>query len=86
MSKKKKKKTTIKDKHLLYSAAVQSSDADLDFFQRVYKKKNGSPLRNLREDFCGTALLACEFVSRHKENRAWGVDQAYAFKTDKFQQ
>ena len=31
-------------------------------------------MRLLREDFCGTANAACEFVSRHADNRAVGVD------------
>jgi hypothetical protein len=61
----KKEKTKRLDRHYLYSAAVQSVDADLKFFRRVYKKKNGKTFRRLREDFCGTAVLA---------NEAWGVD------------
>ena len=38
-----KKKPIVRDRHRLYSAAVQSVDADLDFFARVYKKKRGRP-------------------------------------------
>ena len=68
------KKTVVRDRHLLYSAAVQSVEADLDFFQRIYRTKRGKPFRLLKEDFCGTAALACEWVRRHKENRAIGVD------------
>jgi SAM-dependent methyltransferase len=71
---KKRKKRDILDRHLLYSAAVQSPDTDLDFFERVYKKTRGERFRLLREDFCGTAALACEWVGRRKKNRAWGVD------------
>jgi SAM-dependent methyltransferase len=71
---KKEKVAPVTDRHLLYSASVQSVEADLDFFQRVYKRKRGRPFRLLREDFCGTAVLACEWVRRRKENRAWGVD------------
>jgi SAM-dependent methyltransferase len=59
---------------VLYSAAVQSVEADLDFFRRVYKRKHGKPFRSLREDFCGTAMLACDWVRRGKKNRAWGID------------
>ena len=62
------------DRHVLYEAAVQCVDADLDFFTRVFKRHRGRPLRRLREDFCGTAHLACEFVKRHRDNLAWGVD------------
>ena len=72
--KRKKKKVPVRDRHLLYSASVQSVDADLDFFRRVYKRSNGKPFRSLREDFCGTAVLACEWVRRKEKNRAWGVD------------
>jgi len=53
---------------------VQSADADLDFVERIYKRKRGGRCRRLREDFCGTAALACEWVSRRKDNRAIGVD------------
>lgn len=62
------------DRHLLYSAAVQSVEADLDFFERVFKKRHGRRLRTLKEDFCGTAMLACEWVQRRDGNEAWGVD------------
>jgi len=75
--KKKKRKSTkpiVRDRHLLYSASVQSAEADLDFFQRVYKRKRGKSFTTLREDFCGTALLACEFVKRNRRNRAIGID------------
>jgi len=76
MAKKKRKKTKklIRDRHLLYTAAVQSVDPDIDFFKRVYKRHNGRPFRTLREDFCGTAALACEWVRRNEKNRAFGID------------
>jgi SAM-dependent methyltransferase len=62
------------DRHILYQASVQCVEADLDFFDRLAKKKLGRPFRQLKEDFCGTAALAVEFVQRHPRNRAWGVD------------
>lgn len=61
-------------KHTLYEVSVQSFEADLDFFERVFEERNGRPLRELREDFCGTAALSATWVRRHKDNRAWGVD------------
>ncbi len=64
----------VKDKHLLYSAAVQSTDADIDFFKRVYKRRRGEKFEFFREDFCGTAALACDWVSRNKKNRAIAID------------
>ncbi|NNF06798.1 MAG: class I SAM-dependent methyltransferase [Candidatus Eisenbacteria bacterium] len=62
------------DRHVLYEEAVQCVEADLDFFSKVFKKTRGYAPHTLREDFCGTASLACEWVARHEENRAWGVD------------
>lgn len=72
--KRKKREEIVRDRHLLYSASVQSVDADIDFFQRVYKRKRGRGFKMLREDFCGTAVLACRWVQRHKDHRAIGVD------------
>jgi SAM-dependent methyltransferase len=62
------------DRHLLYQESVQSADSDALFFTRYFKKLSGRPLRMLREDFCGTALLCCEFVRLHPDNVAIGVD------------
>ena len=76
-SKRKKRRGKLKpftDKHALYEAAVQSVDADADFIERVYRKRNVAEPRDLREDFCGTAALACEWVRRGKDRRAWGLD------------
>jgi len=73
-SDKRKQKPVVRDLHYLYECSVQSTDADLDFAEKVYKRRHGSTFRLLREDFCGTAALACTWVLRHPENRAIGVD------------
>jgi SAM-dependent methyltransferase len=62
------------DPHVLYEAAVQGIDYDLEFFGRVYRHYRGERLLTLREDFCGTAGLACAWVRRDPRHRAWGVD------------
>jgi SAM-dependent methyltransferase len=62
------------DRHVLYEAAVQDVDFDLAFFQRIYRQLRGGTFRLLREDFCGTARLSCEWVRRRQERRAWAVD------------
>jgi len=69
-----KKKKQMPDVHHLYEASVQGAEVDLDFAGRVFKKKRDRAPVDLREDFCGTAALACEWVRRNKKNRAWGVD------------
>ena len=62
------------DRHKLYEIAVQSPDVNADFFDRVYRRLNGTKPRLLKEDFCGTALLSAEWVKKRKKNEAIGVD------------
>lgn len=62
------------DRHELYQRAVQSPAIDAAFYARFFKKTTGRDLRVLREDFCGTAVLSCHHVLRHRDNRAIGVD------------
>ena len=71
-----KKARTAKtsDKYVLYTEAVQCPEAEVDFLQRVYAKANGRPPVLVREDFCGTAAICCEWAGRGKANRAIGVD------------
>lgn len=62
------------DRHVLYQRAVQSPEVDAAFYSRWFQKIAGRPLRILREDFCGTAVLSCHHVRLHRDNRAVGVD------------
>jgi len=62
------------DHHILYEESVQCVEADVDFLLKTFRRKRNRPLRTLKEDFCGTAALACDFIKRNPENRAWGVD------------
>lgn len=64
----------MRDRQHLYECAVQSCEADLDFAEKVYRKHRGRRFQFLREDFCGTAALACTWVLRREGNRALGVD------------
>jgi len=62
------------DKHVLYQKSVQSPEAEVDFVDRVYKNHYGQFPTHFREDFCGTALISCEWVKRRKTNHAYGID------------
>ena len=62
------------DKHKLYEGAVQAPDAEVEFVSSTFRKLKGRDARTLREDFCGTALSACEWVRTHDQNRAVGLD------------
>jgi SAM-dependent methyltransferase len=62
------------DRYALYEQAVQDPDSDVALVQRIYRKRFGRPARLLREDFCGTAVMACRWVQGNRANEAWGVD------------
>lgn len=62
------------DKYHCYQNAVQCVEAEIDFVEATFEAIKGRPARTLREDFCGTAQTACEWVQRDPDNQAWGVD------------
>lgn len=62
------------DKHELYQISVQSPEADVDFLVKCYRGLRGKKALHMREDFCGTALLAAEWISRSKDMTAEGFD------------
>jgi len=64
----------IADKYALYGLSVQDASNEVDFFNATYKKLNGRRPHVLREDFCGTHAVCCEWVKDHKDNIAIGVD------------
>ncbi len=67
-------KTCTIDKFKLYQESVQDPASEVRLIQRVYRRMRGMDPRNLREDFCGTAILACEWVRRVPDGRAVGID------------
>jgi SAM-dependent methyltransferase len=62
------------DKHALYETSVQSPEADIEFVERAFKEEFGREPLVLREDFGGTALLACNWVASSPERRAMAID------------
>lgn len=62
------------DKYDCYQESVQEPEAEIGVIERVFRRQRGRPARSLREDFCGTALLACTWVRRHRQRRAFGID------------
>lgn len=73
-AKKKPKQADLADRHALYQEAVQDVEAEIDFVDETYQELRGRKAKLLREDFCGTANTACEWVRRRRNNRAIGVD------------
>lgn len=68
------KKMRTRDRFALYEAAVQSMDFDIHFLPRLFKSRTGRTALSLREDFCGTYALCCEWVKSHRERTAIGLD------------
>jgi len=62
------------DRHALYEKAVQNVEQEYDFVNTTYRKIKGHNAHSLREDFCGTANMSCEWVKNRKKNTAIGVD------------
>jgi SAM-dependent methyltransferase len=62
------------DKFVLYQIAVQSPENEVAFIDRMCRNYQGGVARLFREDFCGTALISCEWAKKRKENEAFGVD------------
>ncbi|WNM57138.1 class I SAM-dependent methyltransferase [Candidatus Nitrospira allomarina] len=64
----------LADPHLLYQKSVQSPEVDIPFLTEYFESYTNTPLRQFREDFCGTAFLSSHFVTRHPDNHALGID------------
>jgi hypothetical protein len=62
------------DRHILYTRSVQSVEAEIDFVDDTFKSLRRRRANRLREDFCGTAASACEWVRRRPANTALGLD------------
>ena len=66
--------STLVDRHLLYQQAVQDVEAEIDFVEQTWSELRQRPAVFLREDFCGTANTACEWVIRDDGHHAIGID------------
>ena len=62
------------DIHDLYERSVQAVDVEAEFLRDTYRALRGRAPLSLREDFCGTASLACEWVRTGPRRHAIGVD------------
>jgi SAM-dependent methyltransferase len=64
------------DKYDLYRRAVQSPEEDVKFYldrwQDIWGKKRRPTI--LREDFCGTGAISCEWVKLNKAFKSVGLD------------
>ena len=63
------------DRHWLYQESVQDPEAEIDFVEETWAALRDRPAELLREDFCGTAHTACEWVRRDALHLAVGIDR-----------
>ena len=62
------------DKFYCYEKSVQEPEHEVDIFNLVYRNAYQKKPLTLREDFCGTFAVCCEWVKSDKKRRAIGVD------------
>ncbi|MBF0313180.1 MAG: class I SAM-dependent methyltransferase [Oligoflexia bacterium] len=65
---------TLDEKYHLYESSVQYPRADIDFFKEQYQKFFHRSAKVLREDFCGTGKLSCEWVQESPSHMAYSID------------
>jgi cyclopropane fatty-acyl-phospholipid synthase-like methyltransferase len=72
----KKKRVTAKtaDRFVLYENSVQEPEADCDFIRQAWRELKGRQPHSVREDFCGTAITAIEWVRQDASQTAIGID------------
>ncbi len=73
-SRKRWRTAATSDPHELYELAVQGTESDCQFIDRVYGQLRGKKPHRLREDFCASAQMVREWVNWRKTNTATGVD------------
>ncbi|MCP4503861.1 MAG: class I SAM-dependent methyltransferase [Deltaproteobacteria bacterium] len=76
-SRKKKSAPTmaeLADKYELYQRSVQAPDVEVETITRVYDDAFKKTPVVLREDFCGTAAVCCEWAKLDEDRVAYGVD------------
>ena len=61
-------------KFKIYEEAVQSPRWQVEYLPQFHTWQIGKPPTSMREDFCGTAQISCEWVKLSKKNRAVGLD------------
>ncbi len=62
------------DRFDLYERAVQDPARDVRVLRRWFRRLQGRPARDLREDFCGTAALCAAWVRAVPDGTAEGID------------
>jgi hypothetical protein len=62
------------DKFDLYQQSVQTPEHEVEFFEQAYREAYNRKPYSLREDFCGTFAVCCQWVASDRRRTAVGVD------------
>ena len=62
------------DKYVCYQKSVQEPSHEITFFEQAFADFNRRKPKHLREDFCGTFAVCCEWVRGNPQRTALGVD------------
>ena len=62
------------DIHELYEESVQNVENEVEFLRTTFRELRGRTAYSFREDFCGTASLACAWAKQGPEYSSIGVD------------
>lgn len=62
------------DRYVLYEKSVQDVDTEVEFLKETFELARDRQPHSLREDFCGTAQVACKWAASAPECTAIGVD------------
>jgi SAM-dependent methyltransferase len=62
------------DKYHFYEQSVQSPEANVEQFHAIFQELFNRDGHILREDFCGTFRICCEWVKLDPKNIAFGLD------------
>ena len=71
---KKKSLAEKADKYQCYLMSVQSTEHEVEFFDQAFQEEFGRTPVSLREDFCGTFGICCDWVKLGPQRTAIGVD------------
>lgn len=62
------------DKYWYYERSVQNPENEVEFFNEKFKELTGKTPYTLREDFCGTAAISCQWADQSPKHIAYGID------------
>jgi ubiquinone/menaquinone biosynthesis C-methylase UbiE len=65
---------TLEQKYDFYERSVQSAEGEVEFMRNEFKRYYGRQALTMREDFCGTGAISCDWVKQNKDCEAYGVD------------